>query len=64
MPTFIPNKHVKPERGYINFDVTVELHTQIKEKAKMNNLSVRQFIVQAVKFAIENMEKDKGHGGR
>ncbi len=60
--TFSP---VKPEKGSkgIYFEVNGEFHARIKIAARYYNMSIRDFVTQALKFAMEHTEIDFASAG-
>ena len=55
MAIFTPKKK-STDRGYINFHVSLAFHKKIKTAADMYNISISVFVIQAIEFALNNMD--------
>ena len=55
--TFVPHTVVRHVRN-TNLELDLEFHERVKEKARKYDMSMKNFMTQAIAFAVDNMDED------
>ncbi len=55
--TFKPKKTVKATKG-LYFELDLEFHTRLKTVAQKHGISMKDFTIQALAFALDSIEID------